>query len=85
MEAEVEMAQSRESVGEDRHRLDGQGRLVEARRKQKTEEEKYKFVTSVVSKMKLSAEHRHGKSKDKKQGLDTQRFWTRRYHCSHSK
>ena len=59
---------------------------MEARKMKNTPEEKHKFVTFVLSKTKLSTEHRKTKNKDMENRIKEkhQRFGTRRYHCSHS-
>ena len=54
-----------ECVGQDRRRLED---WMEARKKKNTKE-KYKFVACVLSKIKLSIQHRKSKSKDKKKKI----------------
>ena len=57
-----------------------------ARRKQNSLEDKYKFITYILNKIKLPTEHRQTKNKDKKevQEKDTQGFGARRHHCAHA-
>ena len=50
--------------------LGGQGRLDCSKKEENTPEEKYKLVTFVLKKMKLSNEHRKTKKKDKEKKLD---------------